>query len=72
MMSLINSNLNIENVRVRACFDCHHYHRINCDNYKAIQLLHRFEQKHIGHRTQIVNLDELFYNPLTVSVFLEV
>lgn len=45
--------------RVRVCFDCHVYCIINVKNYKAIQLLQQFEKTHRGHRTQIVNLDEL-------------
>ena len=49
----------LEKTRARVCFDCHLYCFINVNNYKAIQLLLQFEKTHRGHRTQIVNLDEL-------------
>lgn len=50
---------NLKITRVRTCFDCYVYCNINVNNYKAIQLLQQFEKTHRGHRTQIVNLDEL-------------
>ena len=57
----MNDSINneLKKTRVRACFDCHVYIIINVTNYKAIQLLQQFEKTHLGHRTQIVNLDEL-------------
>jgi hypothetical protein len=57
----LNDSINneLKKTRVRACFDCHVYCIINVNNYKAIQLLQQFEKTHRGHRTQIVNLDEL-------------
>ena len=54
-----STNNNLKKTRVKACFDCHVYCVINANNYKAIQLLQQFEKTHRGHRTQIVNLDEL-------------
>jgi hypothetical protein len=50
---------NFEQTRVRVCFDCHVYCPIRVNDYKAIQLLQQFEKTHRGHRTQIVNPDEL-------------
>ncbi len=49
----------LRKTRARACFDCHEYCIIDVNNYKAIQLLQQFEKTHRGHRTQIVNLDDL-------------
>jgi len=54
-----STNNNLKKTRVKACFDCHVYCIINVNDYKAIQLLQQFEKTHRGHRTQIVNLDEL-------------
>jgi hypothetical protein len=48
-----------EKTRVKVCFDCHVYCSIEVANYDAILLLEQFEKTHRGHRTQIVNLDEL-------------
>ena len=62
MMKLdLNDSINnkLKTTRAKACFDCHVYCIINVNNYKAIQLLQQFEKIHRGHRTQIVNLDEL-------------
>jgi len=57
----MNDSINneLKKTRARACFDCHVYCIINVNNYKAIQLLQQFEKTHRGHRTQVVNLDEL-------------
>ena len=52
------TNNNTEN-RVRVCFDCREFHRINVTDYKTKESLHRFEQKHQGHRTQVVDLKVL-------------
>jgi len=54
-----STNNKLIKTRVRTCFDCHVYCIINVNNYKAIRLLQQFEKTHRGHRTQIVNLDEL-------------
>ena len=56
-MSFINNNT--ENNRVRICFDCREFHRINVSDYKTKESLHRFEKKHQGHRTQVVDMKEL-------------
>ncbi len=58
---VLNNSINnkLKEVRVRAYFDCHIYCIINVNNFEAIQLLQQFEKTHRGHRTQIVNLDEL-------------
>ena len=48
------TNNNIEN-RVRVCFDCHEFHRINVSDYKTKESLYLFERKHQGHRTQVVD-----------------
>ncbi|MFX1476548.1 MAG: hypothetical protein ACFFCI_00320 [Promethearchaeota archaeon] len=55
----LNETPNNKLTRVRVCFDCHEYCIIDVNNYNAIQLLQLFEKTHRGHRTQIVNLDEL-------------
>ena len=56
-MSFINNNT--ENNRVRICFDCREFHRINVSDYKTKESLHRFEKKHQGHRTQIIDMKVL-------------
>ncbi|GAI62603.1 unnamed protein product [marine sediment metagenome] len=56
-MSFINNNM--ENNRVRICFDCREFHRINVSDYKTKESLQRFEKKHRGHRTQVVDMKEL-------------
>ncbi|MFW9973519.1 MAG: hypothetical protein ACFFDF_25275 [Candidatus Odinarchaeota archaeon] len=55
----LDKRLDNKLTRVKVCFDCHDYCIIDVNNYKAIQLLQQFERKHRGHRTQIVNLDEI-------------
>ena len=45
---------NTEN-RVRVCFDCREFHRINVSDYKTKESLHTFELKHRGHRTQVID-----------------
>ena len=52
------TNNNTEN-RVRVCFDCREFHRINVTDYKTKESLHCFEKKHQGHRTQLVDLKVL-------------
>ena len=52
------TNNSTEN-RVRVCFDCREFHRINVTDYKTKESLHCFEQKHQGHRTQVVDLKVL-------------
>ena len=52
------TNNNTEN-RVRVCFDCREFHRINVTDYKTKESLHRFEKKHRGHRTQVVDMKVL-------------
>lgn len=49
----------LENARVRVCFNCREYHLINVSDYKSIQSLNYFEKRHRGHRTQVVNFEEL-------------
>jgi len=56
-MSFIYNNM--ENNRVRICFDCRELHRINVSDYKTKESLQRFEKKHRGHRTQVVDMKEL-------------
>ncbi|MFW9878795.1 MAG: hypothetical protein ACFFG0_37425 [Candidatus Thorarchaeota archaeon] len=56
---VLNELANNNQPRVRACSNCHEYCIVDVNNYNAIQLLHQFEKTHRGHRTQIVNLDEI-------------
>lgn len=45
--------------RVRACFRCKTFVRINENDPKNLQLLNMFDRMHSGHPLQVVNINEL-------------
>jgi hypothetical protein len=66
------NDMDLENPRVKACFDCHEYCVISVDDYKAIEKLKLFEGRHRGHRTQVVNLNEIQSNSSGASIYRQV